>query len=347
MPGEAARMLEPPLLSGTLRAEAEDFRVEELPLVEPTGEGAHLWLEIEKRGANTAWVAGRLAEAARAPAREVGYAGMKDRHAVTRQWFSVGLQQAADADWEGWDIPGVRILRAARNPRKLRRGALRGNRFALRVRILEGGPDDLPVRIEALRRSGVPNYFGPQRFGHGGGNLARGLAWLSGGGRASRSDRSLWLSAVRSGLFNAVLSERLRRGDWDRLLDGEVAQLDGRRSTFVCQLPDADLEARCAAHDLHPTGPLPGAPGRANRPERQAAELEAGMLAPHQDTLAALTARRVEADRRALRVLPAELQGELEDGVLSLSFSLPPGAYATAVLRELVCTPEDTIYTLS
>lgn len=338
-----APVLGQPVVRGVLRADPEDFRVQELPSVEPEGEGGHLWLEVEKRNANTAWVAGRLAEAAGVPEREIGYAGLKDRHAVTTQWFSVGLQQARDDGWENWRIPDTRILRGVRHRRKLQRGALRGNRFRIRVRDLEGELDSIGERAERLARQGLANYFGPQRFGHGGANVARGLAWLEQGGRIRRSDRSLYLSAVRSDLFNRVLSERVRRGDWDRLLDGEVAMLDGSHSSFVCQLPDADLEHRCTEFDLHPTGPLPGRGGRARQPERAAAAVEASVLAPFAPAVSGLDRAGVEADRRSLRVPLRDLAAEISGRDLLLEFSLPAGAYATSLLRELVLTGPGTI----
>ena len=256
------RSLGPPGARARLRAEPEDFEVHELPLVTPAGAGSHLWLEVRKRDANTSWVAARLAELAGAPAREVGYAGMKDRRAVTTQWFSVGLQEAARDDWGNWDIPGVSILQGVRHGRKLRRGALRGNRFRLRLRRLQGARDDLGERLNAAAGAGLPNYFGPQRFGRDGANAERGARWLTQGGRISRGQRGIYLSAVRAYLFNRVLAERVRQGTWDRLINGDLAVLDGSRSTFSCSLPDAELERRCAEFDIHPTGPLPGRGGQ-------------------------------------------------------------------------------------
>jgi tRNA pseudouridine13 synthase len=341
--GDWPHFLGDPDLRGRLRVEPEDFRVEELPLVAPSGQGNHLWLEIEKRNANTAWVAGQLARAAGVREREVGYAGLKDRHAVTTQWFSIGLQEAADDDHLNWRIPDVRILRAARHDRKLRRGALRGNCFRIRVRELEGAVDSVADRVQRLVERGLPNYFGPQRFGRGGANVARGLSWLRQGGRIRRAERSLLLSAVRSALFNQVLAERVRRDLWDRLVDGDVASLDGSRSTFVCRLPDRELESRCAAFDLHPTGPLPGRPGRASVAERQAEDMEAAALAPFEEVVDLLAGAGVEADRRALRIRAGDLAVHVDGRDLQLEFSLPAGAYATAVLRELVLTGPDTI----
>jgi tRNA pseudouridine13 synthase len=335
------RHLGAPEVRARLRAEPEDFQVWELPLIEPEGDGPHLWLEVRKRGANTRWVAEQLARAAGAKPRDVGYAGMKDRHAVTTQWFSIGLQEAGNADWQSWQVPDVTILQAVRHRRKLQTGALRGNRFRILVRDLEGSLEGLEARCRRLAGAGFPNYFGEQRFGRDGGNLVRGARWLEQGGRISRGERSIYLSALRSYLFNTVLAERVRRDNWNRLLDGDVAMLDGSRSTFPCRLPDPVLERRCAEFDIHPTGPLPGRGGGGAEREAQALEREA--LREQQGLVESLDKAGVTADRRSLRVLPAELRWRLGEDGLTLDFSLPPGAYATSLLRELVMTGPGTI----
>jgi len=339
------RYLDLPETKGRLRVSPEDFQVWELPLVEPQGIGSHLWLEIRKRNANTQWVAGRLAAVAGVPVRDVGFAGMKDRQAVTTQWFSVGLQEATHADWGTWDIPGVDILQAQPHGRKLRRGALRGNRFRIVLRDVHGDLAALERRLACVAATGVPNYFGPQRFGRDGANVGRAVRWLHGGARIKRNQRSIFLSAARSYLFNLVLSERVRQGNWNHLIDGDLAMLDGSRSTFRCSLPEPELERRCAEFDIHPTGPLPGRDSeRGNgRIAGEAAAMEDAALAPHGDLVEALRCVGVDADRRSLRVVPADLAWQLEGSTVALEFALPPGAYATSVLRELVLTAPDTI----
>lgn len=347
------RYLGAPAVRGRLRAEPEDFQVWELPLIEPEGDGPHLWLEVRKRGANTRWVAEQLARAAGAKPRDVGYAGMKDRHAVTTQWFSIGLQEAGNADWPSWQIPDVTILQAVRHRRKLQTGALRGNRFRLLLRDLEGPLEDLEARCRRLADAGFPNYFGPQRFGREGGNVVRGARWLERGGRISRGDRSIFLSAVRSFLFNRVLAERVNRKNWNHLLDGDVAMLDGSRSTFPCCLPDPVLERRCAEFDIHPTGPLPGRGGVVAERAAQALEREAllAQQGPEEDLgenlleglAKGLERAGVNADRRSLRAVPAAMSWVFGEDGLTLDFSLPPGAYATCLLRELVLTGPGTI----
>jgi len=332
--GDWARALGAPAAAGVIRREPADFRVTEIPLVEPAGQGNHLWLEIEKTGANTDWVAGRLARAAGVHPREVGFAGMKDRHAVTRQWFSVGLQEAARPDWQDWSVDGVTVLQARRHSRKLQRGALRGNRFRLLVRDLDGAGGELEARLRSVADHGVPNYFGPQRFGHDGRNVTRALHWLEHGGRIRKPTRGIYLSALRSLLFNRVLSARVAERSWDRLLDGEIAQLDGSRALFDCALPDETLRNRCAEHDIHPTGPLPGRGGK--RPARAAADCEARALADAGAVVEALERAGLEASRRSLRLVPRGFEWSVEGGVLELAFELPAGGFATSVLRELV-----------
>lgn len=328
------RGLGEPEVTGMIRTQLEDFRVHEIPMIEPSGEGAHLWLEVEKRGANTNWVAEQLAANSGAALREIGFAGMKDRHGVTFQWFSLSLQEARSADWESWNIPGVSILQAHRHPRKLKRGTLKGNRFRIVVRNLEGNTAGLENRLAALKSRGAPNYFGPQRFGFNGNNVERGVRWLEQGGRLPRNKRSIYISAVRSFLFNQVLMKRVMDESWDRILEGEVAMLDGSHSLFVCAMPDPELDRRCAEFDIHPSGPLPGKGGLL--PEREAARLELKWLKEYADLVESLKTAGLKADRRALRVLPGNLEWQLTDDKLTLSFNLPAGAYATSILRELI-----------
>ena len=336
-----AWLLGQPGASGVIRSSPEDFRVQELPLVRPDGEGTHVWLEIEKRGANTNWVADQLARSAGVKSRDVGFAGMKDRHGVTSQWFSVGLQEAANSDWASWSIKDVSVLQAHRHGRKLRRGALVGNRFHIVVRKLQGETEDLLERIEKAGRLGVPNYFGLQRFGHGGLNVQRAREWLERGGRIRRNQRSIYLSSARSYLFNQLLSARVEQGNWNQLLDGDVAMLDGSRSVFPCTLPDAELVDRCDEFDIHPTGPLPGR-GEAGT-HREAAALEAAVLEADSKLVEALAGAGVDSARRSLRLRPLGMECELDDDVLSLKFELPAGAYATSLLRELVTVSDGTI----
>lgn len=319
---------------GLIRSCPEDFVVEEIPRIHPEGEGNHLWLWVEKQSANTDWVARELARVAACAQRDIGYAGLKDRHAVTRQWFSIPASATAEKDLEDPGIDGVRILKVCRHGRKLKRGTLDGNRFHLTIRDFDGDAARTAERLEQIRQGGVPNYFGPQRFGYQGRNVAQGLSLLSRKARLQRNKRSIYLSAMRSFLFNHVLAERVRNGSWNSMIDGDLAMLDGTQSIFPCELADAVIEDRCKRLDIHPTGPMPGEDG--SQPTGQAAMLERDVLQNWPGIEEVLLAQRIKASRRALRLCPASLEWAFNASNLELAFTLPPGCYATTVLREIL-----------
>lgn len=319
-----------------IKQEADDFRVDEILGFEPDGEGDHAWLLIRKRDTNTQWLAGALARHAGVARRDVGFSGLKDRAAVTTQWFSVPVAGRAEPDWSALASPRVELLAVTRHAKKLRRGVHKGNRFRIRVRDFAGDREALCARAGALAASGAPNYFGEQRFGRGGGNV--GGAWeMLGEGRRVRDRglRSLYLSAARALLFNRVLARRVRDGSWRRALAGEALMLDGSHSVFAITEPDADIEARLAALDLHPTGPLWGSGEPLAGGEALA--LESGVLAECGAWRDALSGAGLRHARRALRVPLAglELDFEAPDRPV-VGFALPAGAYATMALRELV-----------
>ena len=325
-----------PPVRGRLRTVPEDFVVDEVLGFEPDGAGGHVLLVVEKRGANSGWVASQLARLARVPVRDVGMSGQKDRNAVTTQAFTLPwpLQAPLEAclayAGEGW-----RVLSAARHGRKLRAGSHRANRFALRVRDVEGDRDALVALLHTIRQHGVPGYFGPQRFGREGGNLERARAWAAGGDMPrERSARAFALSAARSALFNAVLAERVRRGDWNRLLDGEAVLLDGRRSFFRADDIDDTLLHRCETMDVHPSGPLWGRGESPAHGEARAVEAAATLAEPQ--LCALLESAGLEHERRALRLPVRDLQWSLEGNELTLRFELSRGSFATAVLHEIL-----------
>lgn len=330
-----------PLGSGRLRVEPEDFQVTEVLGFEPDGEGDHRLLWVRKTGANTEWVARRLAATAGVPVSTVGYAGLKDRWAVTEQWFSLPRSRTGEAepDWRPLAEQGIEVLEVHAHRRKLKRGSLSGNRFRIRLRDCRLDPVALDARLESIRARGVPNYFGEQRFGHADGNLHLAHALLTGAAkRVPHHQRGLWLSAARAQLFNELLAERVRRGDWDRLQPGDCPQLAGSHSFFLAETLDETLNARAARFDLHPTGPLWGRGEPPSRLEIQALEqaVTAG-LSPWPERLAE---QGLEQERRALRLRVADLEGELADGCLRLEFGLSSGSYATSVLREIIDTFE-------
>ncbi|HET7921870.1 MAG TPA: tRNA pseudouridine(13) synthase TruD [Gammaproteobacteria bacterium] len=317
-----------------IRSQPEDFEVEEVLGFTADGEGEHALLEIVKRGANTDWVARELARIAGVRTRDVSYAGRKDRHAVTRQHFSVWLGGRAMPEWP--EHAEYRVLSAQRHRRKLRLGALKGNRFRLVLRELSQSAADLETRLTRIREQGVPNYFGTQRFGHAGNNIARAERMFAEPGRIrDRTLRSLLLSTARSLIFNAILSERVRLDNWNTPLPGEACMLNGTHSVFRAETVDKALCTRVASGDVHPTGPLWGVGERLSGAE--AAALEQSVAAQYPVFTQGLEAARLAAARRSLRLPVPELVWHRESPhELTLEFFLPAGCYATTVLRELV-----------
>lgn len=325
-----------PVLRGRLRVQPEDFEVEELRSFGPGGTGEHAWIEIEKRGANTEWVARELARFAGVQPLAVGFAGLKDRHALTRQVFTVHLAGRADPDWSALAVEGVRVLLATRHQRKLARGALSGNRFRLVIRDVEGQTDAVAERVDQIAQHGVPNRFGEQRFGLGAGNIAAALAMFA-GRRVGKAERGRLLSTARSAIFNAVLDARIGDDTWNRGLDGDVFQIDGSGSIFGPEPVDDVLGERIASLAVHPTGPLWGR--GTPRVTESVEALETRIAAD--PSLAAfargLEAAGVERARRSLRVRVGGLQHQwIDPTTLELRFELPAGAYATVVAAELV-----------
>ncbi|WNL47894.1 tRNA pseudouridine(13) synthase TruD [Dyella sp. BiH032] len=325
-----------PPLSAQLRSTPEDFRVEEVLGYEADGEGEHALLLVEKRGATTDWVARELARYAGVPPVAVGYAGLKDRHAVTRQTFSVQLAGKPDPDWSAFPHAEVKVISATRHARKLKRGALRGNRFVLVLRQVQGDRARAEEVLERIAARGVPNYFGEQRFGRGGGNVEQARAMFA-GRRVDRDKRQFLLSAARSHIFNEVLAARVERGAWDTPLEGELWSLAGSRSWFGPEPFDEVLADRLARGDIHPSGPLWG---QGETPAgAEVAQLETQIAEANADLVAGLVAARMDQERRPLRLIPDQLQWRwLEGDALELTFGLPAGAYATVIVRELATT---------
>lgn len=321
--------------TAVIRTTPEDFFVdEELPFT-PDGAGEHLLVQVEKRGNNTAWVGQRLSQFAGLHPRLVSFSGRKDRHAVTRQWFSLQLTGKADPDWTQLQEEGVRVLASHRHGRKLRSGTHRINRFVLVLRGITADPATVDARLALIARAGVPDYFGEQRFGSNDSNLAAALDAVQTGRLPSRPEkRGLVISALRSVIFNEILDARVRDGSWNRVLPGELAMLDGTGGRWFAGDADPTLAARCAALDVHPGGLLAGTGG--TQPTGVVAELEARIAGGYDGVPEALARWRVESGRRPLRSRVLDLQHDwLQPGVLQLRFGLWRGSYATALLREL------------
>ncbi|EAR10247.1 tRNA pseudouridine(13) synthase TruD [Reinekea blandensis] len=317
---------------GLLKQHNDDFRVEERLPELPSGEGEHLWVEVEKDGQNTAWVARQLARWAGCKPRDVSYAGLKDRHGITRQTFSVHLPGKTAPSEHLFHVDGVRILSVNRHHRKLKTGQLIGNRFRIRVR--NTGADEAVIRSNwsQVCRTGVPNYFGPQRFGRQGQNIETGVALLLGQEKRPRHQQSIFLSAVRSWLFNDLLSNRIEANTWDQVIPGDFVQFTEGKTGFYCAEVDDDTVQRCADGKLSACASLIGL-NREPYPELD--QRERGELAEHQAVIDALESRKVMRQFRKLRLFVEQPELEFVEGDPVFSFFLPAGAYATTVLSEL------------
>jgi len=325
-----------PEVSAVIRAQNEDFIVREQLGFELSGEGEHVFLYLEKRGLNTLELLDRLSQLSGVAVRDIGYCGMKDRNAVTFQWFSVGLAGKEEPQWRKLELPGdVKVLELGRHQRKLRRGVHRANQFELRLTALEGESLDLRKRLQRVAAQGVPNYFGEQRFGRNGQTLLQARKWLGSNGRkVTRNKRSLFLSALRSHLFNELLAARVARQSWNQVLDGDVCMLQGSRSRFSSSTGDEEIAARVAAGDIHPGLPLWGKGEQEAGSERvQEQRLD---IATQASVCEFLERQGLELNYRSARLMPDDFCWEFCDDALRLRFELSPGGYATAVLAELV-----------
>lgn len=327
------RALKTPPISGRIRTVAEDFIVEELPAFEASGEGEHLLLTIQKRGMNTVFCAQHIARWAGVDEREVSYAGMKDRHALTTQRFSVRLPKKISPDIAVLNTDDCTVLDATWHSRKLARGALAGNRFVLTLRNINASHIELENALQHIKTQGVPNYFGEQRFGQEQANVGKALGMFE-GRRVDRAKRSIYLSAARSYLFNHVLASRVEQGNWNQALLGEVWMLEGTKSIFGPESLSEELTRRLFALDIHPTGPMWGA-GEL-RSQEQVLDIESKLPEQFEVICRGLEKADLHQERRALRLLAKDFTWAFcDEDVLQLRFELPPGAYATSILAEL------------
>ena len=355
-----------PILRATYKADATDFVVNEILPLELTGDGEHLWLHIQKSGMNTAYLAKLLSEWADIPLRDVGYSGLKDRHALTTQWFSLRIpkKQLPPTEFAPIDIgehESVAILAQHWHNKKLNRGTHRANQFIITLRDIEFADTDdthehmTKQRVEQhlahISRTGVPNYFGPQRFGRQGNNVREALSLFarpvrepklqpkkSKRKRAPREQNTMELSAARSLIFNEILAARVRDDNWHTGLVGEVFNLDGSGSIFTSETLDETLRARMSRGDIHPTAVLWGTGN--DKVSGSAAALEKNVVkqSPLLMMLAAgLEQRDIKAQRRSLRLPIEQLSWEWSDEqTLVLSFTLTTGSFATSVLASVV-----------
>jgi tRNA pseudouridine13 synthase len=335
---DSPRAFGPALSHAILRAQPEDFIVEEELGFGPAGTGQHVLLKVRKRDANTQWVARELAKLGRCRPMDVGYAGLKDRRAVATQWFSVPQPSTKSSPhpssqpgwWQAVRTPEFDVLEAHAHTRKLPRGALAGNSFNIRLRDAVASDEQLAARIALIERRGVPNYFGQQRFGRDGSNLSRIPVGLG----LRQPERGFVLSAARSLIFNAVLAARVRDGSWECLRAGDMANLDGRGSVFAVDQVDDTLIERCGRLDIHPTGPLWGRGLPTSKAE--VLELESRVAAQFAAAAELTSHAGMDQERRSLRMAVRNLSWTREaDDTVVLRFQLTRGSFATTVLREI------------
>lgn len=323
-----------PAISGRLKSQNSDFCVDEIMPITPSGEGEHLWLKIQKDGSNTDWVAQQLAKLAGVKSMAVSYAGMKDRHAVTTQWFSLHLPGMQDPDFSSLDDAEFKILELSRHDRKLKRGALSGNRFRIRITELEGDSKGLESRLENIQQQGVPNYFGEQRFGRDMGNLKNAEKLFNRElKKVKKQQRGLYISAARSWIFNQLLSARIDQQSWLNPMQGEVYMLNGKSACFVDDDKEANFQ-RLVNKEINLTGCLWGE--GESMATAEVLDLEKNVAAEYEVFTEGLQSARLKQERRALRLVPENLNWNIKGDALELAFDLPAGAYATMVLRECV-----------
>lgn len=321
--------------SATFRQELSDFQVTEELRFEPSGEGAHHLLYIEKRNINTDIVCDKLRRFADVKPLDIGYAGKKDRFAIASQWFSVQLPMLREIEWSEFNDENIKVLSVTRHDKKLRIGAVKQNSFKITLRDFKGDQKLIATKLEKIRQQGFANYFGEQRFGRDGANLAKAENVLATKKRLkNRNLQGLLFSSARSFMFNHVVSERIKADLFSSLMAGEFVQLDGSEKGFRVEDLAAETN-RYLEKDLHPTAPLPGR-GRETAAE-QALAFENYVLEEYQELIQQLANKGLNSERRAIRVFPKNLEHLWHDEqTLELNFSLPKGSYATSLLRELL-----------
>ena len=329
---ELAYLKTAPKQTALLKAECADFVVKENLGYSMAGEGEFVAVRVRKTDANTLFVGEKLAQFAGISARNMSYAGLKDRRAVTEQWFSLQMPGKTTPDFGDFQLEGIEILEVTRHNRKIRTGSLDGNYFDILLRnAIEN--DDLKVRLENLSKFGFPNYFTEQRFGRDGHNLTQALRWAKGEIQVKdRKKRSFYLSAARSEVFNLVVSERLKQGVANRVLPNDIVQLSGSHSWFVAdEKEDLNvLQLRLEQGDLQLTAPLIG------ETAQPACSLENDIVQQHQDIVNLMKQERLKPARRPLLMKPKDFNWQFEETGLRLKFYLSAGSYATALVRELV-----------
>ena len=322
----------PPKQTALLKAECADFVVKEQLGYDMSGDGEFVAVKVRKTDCNTLFVGEQLAKFAGISARNMSYAGLKDRKAVTEQWFSLQMPGQPTPDFSQFSLDGVEILEITRHQRKIRIGSLQGNHFEILLRNAEE-TDELKVRLDFLAKNGFPNYFTEQRFGRDGNNLTQALRWANGEIKVKdRNKRSFYLSAARSEVFNLIVAKRIELGLAQQVLNGDILQLNGSHSWFVADESEdlTQLQQRLIQQDILLTAPLIG------EEDKSAVDFENEIFAQHQALFDLMRQERMKAARRPILMQPQQFQWQFEPNGLRLKFYLPAGSYATALARELV-----------
>jgi tRNA pseudouridine13 synthase len=346
-----------PKLEAILKQEFSDFQVNEELGFELAGVGDHLWLNLRKTDLSTTDVARRLAERCGVQLKTIGYSGMKDRRGECTQWFSLPLSSQAEAKLGNVEDDFVEVLQTQRNTRKLKIGSHKANHFKILLRNCVGSRSDFEDRLNSIKSTGAPNYFGSQRFGRNMSNMAQVSVLMEEAlkpeadtaalrGQMGRTKRGMLFSAARSYVFNQLLSKRIKNGTWNSYVAGDVLNLDGTSRFFTPQAPeiwDGELQRRLEEFDIHISGPLAGKKDSKDRyaSSGEAADMEEVVLKEFELLVAGLAHFDVLSARRSLRFLPADLRWNWVDGATSdllIEFKLPRGTYATSLLREICLT---------
>ena len=364
----------PPQLSAIMKQEFRDFRVDEELGFAFSEEGEHICILVKKTDLSTIEVVKRLSEVTGARKSSIGYAGMKDRRGECTQWFSVQLPASEERALQNFENPSLQILETHRNSRKIRIGCHKSNHFQIRLRNCIGPQTEFDERLRRIEHTGVPNYFGPQRFGRQMSNMTqvqelmiaeldKSAAMDSGSASSNkRFKRGMLYSAARSYLFNQLLSRRLENNTWNQYIAGDVLNLNGTDRCFVLHDPsewDQEMQRRLDQFDIHITGVLPGLTDVKDKyvSSGESADIEDAVGKQYGILLDGLKHCGLKASRRSFRFLPDRLKWQWlagrdeSDGTvidesgnrssrldLQLEFSLPKGAYATSLLRELCST---------
>jgi len=324
--------------TGNIRTTPEDFQVTELNNCQLSGDGEHLWLYIQKTNNNSIWVAKQLSNICQVPQKQVAFAGQKDRHAITKQWFSVQLAKVTEADKLqsalGKDIC---ILKAGFHRRKIKIGQLDANAFKIVIRDIQGDKKLIEENIKNIIKHGVPNYFGSQRFGHDMGNITKCHNWFAGNYKVkSRNLKSLLISTARSHIFNLILAKRLEQSIWDKSISGDILQLNKSHSWFPAKdANDEEIKQRLKDFDIHVTAAMWGEDELQSQDE--CAKLESVIAKEFPVYHRGFEKFRLKHDRRSIRICPTNLTHTWQSkSTLQLSFELLPGAYATGIMREIL-----------